>query len=128
MLKNSVMILRCLKISSPSSQIFFSIQTMKFDKRYFTMWKSYRSLCTFAYRQFDILLYVFLNSYSFVFCNTTRLNKHLILNNSSQKLKLNEQSLITQFIDVLCKQYTLYVVQVMADIAIILWAMHKMKT
>lgn len=41
----------------------------------------------------------------------------------SQKLKLNEKSLMTQFIVILCQQFTLYIVQVMADLAI-----HQMKT
>lgn len=128
MLKNSVMILRCLKISSPSSQIFFFQYKLWSLIKGISLCEKVIEVCVHLHIGNLTFFFMFLNSYSFVFCNTTRLNKHLILNNSSQKLKLNEQSLITQFIDVLCKQYTLYVVQVMADIAIILWAMHKMKT
>lgn len=45
--------------------------------------------------------------------------KHLILSITSQSLKFNEKWLMTKYIAVLRHQYTLYVVYIVADLAII---------
>lgn len=66
-------------IKSVKSKLFFSIQTMKFDVKYFTTSKSFQ-VCVHLYIGNMTFFQHFLNSYSFVFCNKTRLYEHLILN------------------------------------------------
>lgn len=65
-------------IKSVKSKLFFPIQTMKFDVKYFTMSKSFQVCVHLHVGNLNFL--TFLNSYSFNFSNKTILNEHLILN------------------------------------------------